>query len=177
MIILGIDPGKTVGLCLYDSESKAVLSSVCCTAPGLDAELHRLLPQAELVAVERPRVYGSGGREIADACEQCGWLIRRCGGMPVAAPLDGSGGAIVLWGHRVSTFERRAVLKALSGAIGQSVTKDAGVWQALLVLHGEDSGKKGGVLFGVKSHGRAALAVAWAAAQKEQELFLAAVPF
>lgn len=177
MIILGIDPGKAIGLCLYDIESKEVLAAEVCDAKAVDAALHRLLPQAGLVVVERPRIYGMGGREIADACEQCGWLIRRCGGMPVAATLGGLGDAIVYWGGRVFTFERRAVLKALSGAIGQSVTKDAGVWQALVALHGEGSGKKGGALFSVKSHARAALAVAWAAAEQETALFCASAPF
>lgn len=177
MIILGIDPGKAIGLCLYDSESKAVLSSEVCDARGVDAALHRLLPSAELIAIERPRIYGVGGREIADSCEQCGWLVRRCGGMAFSAPETGLGGAIVSWGGPVFTLERRAVLRALSDAIGQSVTKDAGVWQALVALHGEGSGKKGGALHGVKSHAKAALAVAWAAGEMRDTLFCLTIPF
>lgn len=175
--ILGIDPGKTIGLCVYDDLDRRVVSSETCTAAEVDAALHRLLPSVQWTVIERPRVYGMGGSEIADAIEQCGWLIRRCGGQPFAGPEPALGGAFLCWGGSVFTCERRGALKALSGALGETVSKDAGVWAALVTLHGEDSAKKGGALHGCKSHARAALAVAWTAAQVLVTDWLDDLPF
>lgn len=139
MIILGIDPGKAIGLCLYDTDARRVVVAESAEAATVNDALHRLLPAADATVIERPRVYGMGGNEMADTIEQCGWLIRRCGGMPVAATLDGAGGAFLCWGDRVYTCERRGALKALSDTIGSDVRKDAGVWAALLTLHGPDA--------------------------------------
>lgn len=177
MIILGIDPGKAIGLCLYDAEAKRVLHSEVCSDREVNDALHRLLPKAQWTVVERPRVYGMGGNDMADAIEQCGWLIRRCGGMPFAGPEPALGGAFTCRGGGVLACERRGVLKALSGAIGSDVRKDAGVWAALVTLHGEDAAKKGGALYGCKSHARAALAVAWTAAQVLATDWLDDLPF
>ena len=177
MIILGIDPGKAIGLCLYDTDARRVVVAESAEALTVDDALHRLLPACDLVCIERPRVYGMGGNEMADTIEQCGWLIRRCGGMPVAATLDGVGGAFLHWGDRVYTCERRGALKALSDVIGLDVRKDAGVWAALVTLHGgEGAAKKGGPLHGVRSHERAALAVAWSLGKVLTDKWLQSLP-
>lgn len=176
-LILGIDPGKTIGLCVYDDEARRVVTAEVCTAADVENAIHRLRPIVQWVAIERPRVYGMGGNDMADAIEQCGWLIRRCGGMPFAGPEPALGGAFTCRGGGVFACERRGVLKALSGAIGSDVRKDAGVWAALVTLHGEDSAKKGGALHGCKSHARAALAVAWTAAQVLATDWLDDLPF
>lgn len=157
MITLGIDPGKAIGLCLYDGSR--VLEAVVCTAADVDEHLHRLLPIADRVAIERVRAYGLAGKSIADGIEQTGWLIRRCGG--ACAPLSADVGGVLSWGPRLWTLERRAVLRELSRAVGSDVRKDAGVWAALTTLHGDGCTAKGGSLHGVKAHARAALAVAW----------------
>lgn len=211
MMILGIDPGKTIGLCLYDDMSARVVASECVTAANLDAALHRYLPRAAVIAIERPRIYGIGGNDIADACEQFGWIVRRCGGV---LPRKDHGGGVGTFGA-VLALERRAVTDALSAAVGQQVRGDGGVWAALKQLHGDDcerapqaaiegrpylpriqrvtatktraavQGQReqtaiepraaipAGPLYGVTSHARQALAVAWAAGSR----WLDFVPF
>jgi hypothetical protein len=176
-LILGIDPGKTIGLCVYDDQDRRVVSSETCTVAEIDAALHRLLPTVQWTVIERPRVYGMGGGEIANAIEQCGWLIHRCGGLPGCVAEPALEGSFLCWGRGVFTCERRGALRALSGALGETVAKDAGVWAALVTLHGEGSGKKGGALGGCKSHSRAALAVAWTAAQVFASDWLDDLPF
>ena len=163
MNTLGIDPGKALGLCLYDSTHARVLEAVVCTAADVDGHLHRLLPRADMTAIERVRAYGLAGKTIADGIEQTGWLIRRCGG-DCAPGSDERGIASWRVDGRLVSLERRAVLRALSDAVGSDVRKDAGVWAALVTLHGEGSDKKGGCLHGVKAHARSALAVAWSVA-------------
>ena len=164
MITLGLDPGKTLGLCLYDSTLARVLEAVVCTAEDVDEHLHRMLPRADRIGIERVRAYGLAGKSIADGIEQTGWLIRRCGG-DCAPGSDEKGVATWRTDGRLVSLERRAVLRALSDAVGSDVRKDAGVWAALVTLHGEGCDKKGGVLYGTKAHARSALAVAWAVAR------------
>jgi hypothetical protein len=106
-----------------------------------------------------------------------GWLLASLG-----ASLPDSSAAIVHCGGDVHTLERRAVVSALTAAVGQSVTGDAGVWQALCTLHPGAAQRpvaakpatrtkpavdavEAGPLFGVSSHARAALAVAWTLGQ------------
>ena len=70
-------------------------------------------------------------------------------------------------------FTRQQVIKQLSETMGQSVKTDAGVWSAMVDLHGgkgvADARKtktaEGGplALLSGKPHAKAALAVAWAA--------------
>jgi len=60
---------------------------------------------------------------------------------------------------------RRTVKRTLTEATQCDVTvkNDATAWAAILLLHGgESASKKGGALYGVRSHSRAALAVAMA---------------
>ena len=170
MVTLGIDPGKAIGLCLYDGDTGTVLEATVCTAAEVSEHLHRLLPRAAAIGIERVRAYGLAGKSIADGIEQTGWLISRCGGGALPAKDYGDGRAF--WSRQVFTFERRAVLRALSHEVGSDVRKDAGVWAALVTIHGEGCDKKGGKLYGTKAHARAALAVAWALSQD-----LIALPF
>jgi hypothetical protein len=111
---------------------------------------------------------------VANTIEQVGWLLAS-----LNAHLPEGKDAIQECGARlVYTLERRAVVSALTAAVGQSVKGDAGVWQALCTLHpgggqrpvaGKPATRskpavdavEAGPLFGVSSHARAALAVAW----------------
>ena len=97
--------------------------------------------------------------------------------MPFAVADPALGGAFTCRGGGVFACERRGALKALSGALGETVSKDAGVWAALVTLHGEGAGKRGGALAGCKSHSRAGLAVAWTAAQVFASDWLDDLPF
>jgi hypothetical protein len=137
----------------------------------------RLWKGAEVIGIERARIYGAGGASVANTIEQVGWLLASLG-----ASLPDSSAAIVRCGGDVHTLERRAVVSALSGAVGQSVKGDAGVWQALCTLHPGAAQRpvaakpatrskpavdavEAGPLYGVSSHARAALAVAWTLGQ------------
>ena len=172
MIAIGIDPGKTIGLCLYDGE-RVLAAEQCSTAA--EAVQHAMAwwlqyPEA-VVAVEWPRVYGIGGNDIADTCAQAGWIWGRLGG--ITPPIEG-----ITTGMRALT--RGEVVSALSRRMGQQVRGDAGVWAALVELHGGKGiadckpNKKGeggplGLLAG-KPHAKAALSVAWAVVDTVQRV-------
>ena len=180
MKILGIDPGATIGLCVYDTETRRAVWADQCTALGAamaGISYARLWKGAEVIGIERARIYGAGGASVANTIEQVGWLLASLG-----ASLPDSSAAIVRCGADVHTLERRAVVSALTAAVGQSVKGDAGVWQALCTLHpgggqrpvaGKPATRskpavdavEAGPLYGVSSHARAALAVAWTLGQ------------
>jgi hypothetical protein len=174
--ILGIDPGATIGLAVYDTETRRAVWADQYTALGAamaGISYARLWKGAEVIGIERARIYGAGGASVANTIEQVGWLLASLG-----ASLPDSSAAIVRCGGDVHTLERRAVVSALTAAVGQSVKGDAGVWQALCTLHpgaaqrpvaGKPATRtkpavdavEAGPLYGVSSHARAALAVAW----------------
>jgi hypothetical protein len=172
VIAIGIDPGKTIGLCLYDGDR--VLAAEQCSST-IEAVQHAMAwwlqyPEA-VIALEWPRVYGIGGNDIADTCAQAGYIWGRLGGL--GTPAEG-----VTTGMHALT--RGDVVSALSRKMGQQVRGDAGVWAALVELHGGKGiadckpGKKGnggplGLLVG-KSHAKAALSVAWAAVDTERRV-------
>jgi hypothetical protein len=159
--VLGLDPGFETGWCVYDPGAKRVVASgsfehgeipvpLPDTWRGCIPAIERCVPQG----ATRPQVVTSawiGGR----LAERVQWLL----------------------GDRTREVTRHEVRKALQLAVYGSlqVKDDSTVWQALKLLHGgdgaDDKGKRGerepGPLAGVKSHGRAALAVAWAVAQAE----------
>ena len=177
MKILGIDPGNTIGLCVYDTEARRAVFAAQHT------DLHEAMSHAahlddvwkcDAIGIERARIYGAGGASVANTIEQVGWLLASLG-----ASLPDSSAAIGYCGGDVHTLERRAVVSALTEAVGQSVKGDAGVWQALCTLHPGAAQRpvaakpatrtkpavdavEAGPLYGVSSHARAALAVAWA---------------
>ena len=164
---IGVDPGKTIGLCLYDDEAGKVLDA---------QEVTRVQDAADVVAVwwretdyprcaiEWPRFYAKGGNDIADTCAQAGALFWALGGRL----LPGETGVAK---ETVLTLTRAQVIKALTRQMGQEVRGDAGVWAALCDLHGGKAAataRKIGCLAALsgKPHARAALAVAWAASQR-----------
>jgi hypothetical protein len=180
MKILGIDPGATIGLCVYDTQAKrAVFAWQYTSLQDAMAGIYhaREFEGADAIGIERARIYGAGGASVANTIEQVGWLLASLG-----ASLPDSSAAIVRCGADVHTLERRAVVSALTAAVGQSVKGDAGVWQALCTLHPGAAQRpvaakpatrskpavdavEAGPLFGVSSHARAALAVAWTLGQ------------
>lgn len=159
MRILGIDPGATTGWCVYDSEAQKVLcvGEMACTPGRIQPiEYPTARQEVDVVAIEsfeeaRANIY----REVVQAAIIEG-RIRQDLSSRCIAPV-----------HAMPRMEVKKILTAaMHGEI--HVQKDKDVWQALLQLHGGDqSAKKGGPLYGVKSHARAALAVAvaWALRQ------------
>lgn len=157
MIVLGIDPGETTGWCVYDTEARRVVAS----GNVQQAQLRwRELPYFDVVVIERPEGQGATRPQVVD----CAWWAGQMYGMAVA-----------LFYSPIEALPRRAVVKALSTAVGTSLKGDAQVWWALCELHGgTEAARKGkaatkrapevtaGPLAGCQSHARAALAVAYA---------------
>lgn len=176
MRIIGIDPGKTIGLALYDSDSKQVLDAA--EGRGEQAILFAqalvydwLQEGASAVGIEWPRIYSKAGNDVADTCIQTGMLCWMLGAR--LFPVE-SGQWILQKNMYLHTVTRQQVVKSLGDKMGQAVRTDAGVWAALVQLHG-GSGvadkrttkkERGGPLAEVigKPHAKAALAVAWAVA-------------
>ena len=197
MKILGIDPGNTIGACLYDTEAKRVLFAGQYATPSEVLEVVHGTREwggtIDKIAIERPRVYQMGGKDMANTIEQCGWLIAKLDSyLPARGP-----DWVSDCGNNVWAVERKAVIQALTEAVGQTVKGDPGVWAAMCRLHPDAdrrpvagvpgrpaepprlrAGSKtkwtqgkpaveaieaipAGPLFGVSSHARAALAVAW----------------
>ncbi len=159
MKILGVDPGATSGWCVYDSEERRVVVSGQFATHDIVSAGNELVSMAglcrmpiahvDLAVVERPKGYGPTRPQVVDCAYVAGRLVQKL----IAA--------------RVHTgeLERREVCRRLTDAMfGEvRVRNDATAWAALLALHGGDAAaKKGGPLYGVRSHGRAALAVAFA---------------
>lgn len=185
MRVLGIDPGKTIGLCVYDTALRKVLDAVQVhTVADAHREITRMafVDQFKAYAIERPRIYSKGGGEIADTLEQFGALWVVCTRFAAAMPSESlprlpgayrvQAGPTPVW-----ALERRAVLSELSTQISAQVKGDAGVWTALCDLHGgkgtadQKQTKKLpqgplGALAGLP-HARAALAVAYVAGALE----------
>lgn len=146
MLILGIDPGATTGWCFYNSEARAVIAS----GQFPEYEIAGLPTEAiaATAVVERPKGYGPTRPQLVDCGYVCGRIVEALQG-----PME------------METYEmlRLDVCRALTDAMHgvMRVRNDATAWAALLELHGGPlAAKKGGPLYGVKSHGRAALAVA-----------------
>lgn len=175
MIVLGIDPGKTIGAVKYDSEAARIVGLPLVTRSAPEVVEWQDHGFSDITAIERPVSYRGSGRDVSDACEQAGWILGSLGFLLPEMDGDGTGPLrSSLTGNPFGyALERRAVKRELSAAVGSSVEKDSGVWRALVDLHGGKDCRpnhKGGAkcplpLHGVTSHARAALAVAWAAAR------------
>jgi hypothetical protein len=155
-MILAIDPGNTQsGYVLYNEATRGVLQS---GVRDNDDMLRIVQVWSEergcCCAIEMIASYGMPvGREVFDTCEWIGrfrqhW--RHCG---IAAILP-------------RLIYRKDVKLHLCG---QTKAKDSNIWQALLDKFGPVGTKKApGALYGIKSHARAALAVAVTAAETVQ---------
>lgn len=182
MRIIGIDPGKTIGMVLYDSDARKVIDATEMKGEtallGIRDFAHDWIHMDKVtaVAVEWPRIYSKAGNEVADTCIQTGmiWWMLGARGMPFE-----SGNWIYQKGVYLHSITRQQVVKTLSETMGQAVRTDAGVWAAMLELHG---GKgvadrratktiAGGplALLSGKPHAKAALAVAWAVSKSVSE--------
>lgn len=159
--ILGLDPGSTTGWCWYSTEFRSVLSAGQFAAHEIQEDLFERL-RADHVVIERPRGYGPTRPQLVE----CGWIagrllerVARLSGLPVV--------------HELTRLDVCQVLTtAVSGEV--RVRNDATAWAALQLLHGGDTaGKKGGPLYGVKAHERAALAVAVAWALRGEQSVVA----
>ena len=142
MIVLGIDPGATTGWVAYDTETRGV------TARGEFAGHGTVMlcahQQLDVVTMERLVPHGASYPQVVEAAYVAGRIV----------------GQFQVHVRELPRSEVRRILQdATHGAV--KVRDDKSVWAALLLIHGGDAaGEKGGSLYGVKSHERAALAVA-----------------
>lgn len=156
VIVLGIDPGATTGWCVYDSEAKRVVASGKFAEWDSDSVPDSALIGGDAAVVERPKGYGPTRPQLVDCGYVCGRIVERLR-FRYTAP-------------RVHELTRLEVCKTLTEATHGEVRvrNDATAWASLKLLHGDGCDKKGGALYGVKSHERAALAVAVAWAIKNE---------
>jgi len=143
MRICGIDPGKVIGWCEYCTDTRTVIrhGEIDSTAADAGDQIRLILGAIRVpLAIERPRAYGIAGNDIADACEQCGWILGVAGGTSVGR--DMLHGA---WDHSgdIYQLERRAVAHQLRQRFGVSVTGDSAIWKATLADHGGDAAMAG----------------------------------
>lgn len=151
MILLGVDPGSTTGWCLYDSDRRAVIVSG--EFQNWRIPFSVMLSGAEQVAIETPIPAHAG---IYPQTVECAYTTGR-----LVHELERHFSP-----DRVHELTRLVVRKTLQSQVHgvMHVRDDATVWGALKLMHGDDCHKKGGALYGVKAHGRAALACAVALA-------------
>lgn len=153
-MILGIDPGATTGWCVYDPTRRRVMSCGQFTEHHTDFSAYH--GSVTDVVLERPKGQGP----TLPALVECGITF----------------GRLMQWAsskwpptrvHELLRYEVKSLLSAAThGEV--NVRTDATAWAALVLLHGEGSGDRArkkdnrpqGAIGQVKSHERAALAVA-----------------
>lgn len=144
--ILALDPGtKQSGYVIYDADVRRVVHSGVLDNGAILLAVHQW--EVDLLAIEMIASYGMAvGREVFETCV---WIGRFMQAAPGNVP--------------VRRVFRKDVKMHLCGT---TRAKDANVWQALVDRFGPPGTKQApGVLYGVKSHARAALAVAVTAAE------------
>lgn len=143
-LILGIDPGTTTGWCLYDTATRRALRSGQFSESLRSPDFTMAEHEATCIVIEKPVAHGPTRPQVVE----CAWIAGRLAAHTMAQALT-----------------RREIKQALTEATQRDVvvTTDATAWAALKLLHGYGCDRKGGALWGVKAHERAALAVcvAW----------------
>jgi hypothetical protein len=142
--VLAIDPGATTGWVIYDSEKRCVIERGSFVGHYIVAT-----PMWELcdaTVVERPVAHGPTRPQVVDCAYVAGRLTERLADLDAAV-------------HELTRLDVKKVLTdATFGEV--RVKNDATAWAALKLLHGKRCDKKGGPLHGVRSHERAATALA-----------------
>lgn len=159
MMILAIDPGRTTGWALYDTDRRAVVDS-----GQFPEHLHDIRTAAvDHVVIERPKGQGPTRPEMVECGITFGRLIQW-------AESKWPPGHV----HGILRYEVKSILSAAThGEV--NVRNDATAWAALKLLHGDGCDRKArtrkgeivapaGPLGTITSHERAAVAaaVAWA---------------
>lgn len=164
-LILGLDPGETTGWCVYDSETRSAHSAgeferyESGVMLDVDQPYDVIVQERPVVFPARPRKGGQFSHgspsQVGDTCYYAGVLSERARRWSSITGYDPK--------RIYAELTRLDVKKALSIAVHKEVVAvdDATVRVILEMLHGgKTCWRKGGALAGVKSHMRAALAVA-----------------
>lgn len=166
MRILGIDPGATTGWVTYDADHKAVIRAGQFRGHELDIP-EAAMWDADTIVIERPEAYGATRPQVVECAFIAGHLCGEIRQMDL-----------------VQQLTRRQVCKILTDACSlpteDRVRNDATAWAALKLLHGPNSDRRprvrdgqvvepGGAIGMVRSHERAALAVAVAWSLQQQD--------
>jgi len=157
--IIGIDPGpRESGYCEYNPSTRGVFEAHIYSNDELwDSLADRTFLGTTILAIEFPCFYGKSvsiGKDVLETAAQVGWFE--------AAWWANKGRDAVI--RRIT---RREVRMHLCGTMRSG---DPQVWTAILDQYGGRAAALGtrkipGPLYGVKSHARAALAVAITAAE------------
>ena len=158
-LLCGIDPGERTGWCLYDPDARRVVRA--CTMPQSAQPTYDFFDDGSIPrrsvhhAIERPKGYGVTYPDVVECGIVFGQLWER------------------IANRTAEWLYRREVCMILSDATNGEVRvrNDSTAWAALCLLHGDGADRKpkvkkgivvepGGPLAGVRSHERAALAVA-----------------
>ena len=157
MLVLSVDPGVTSGWCVYNSTAKRVLEAGA--FPDFQLHVPGWPGSVDAIAIERPKGQGPTRPAMVDCGYVAGRLVERLSalfGLPV----------VELYRYEI----RKRLADLTHGAV--PVRNDAGVWAALVLLHGEGSDVKAttkreaGAIGLCTGHARAALAVAVVAADR-----------
>lgn len=147
MKVLGIDPGATSGWCVYDTKAMRVLD-----AGHFKADAFFDIPSkhfgCDAAVIERPVAHGPTRPEVVECAWVAGLLFRDM--------------LHILGRDKIHALTRLQVKQELTDAVHGEirVRNDATAWAALKLIHGRDCEKNYGALGLVRSHARAALAVA-----------------
>lgn len=150
MMIVGIDPGKTIGVCRYDTEGRRVVWAE--NYPSVDAVIKLVLAyNNDAVVIEKPVAHGPTRPDVVETAWIAGIIYRAC--LPACA---------------ITRLDvKTALITATHNEV--QVRNDATAWAALCLLHGGDAAglkatkkRPGGCLGPATGHARAALAAAYA---------------
>lgn len=166
-LLCGVDPGEKTGWCLYDPNGKRVIEAGMTERYELSARMEIAVHDAEIVVIEsmiEPRA-GIYPQTVKSAIYE-GRLHERIVNRRGIDDIE------LLSRHDAKLILTDATLNEVRAV------DDKNVWRALCLLHGDGADRKakvkkgvvvepGGPLAGVRSHERAALAVAVAAFLKK----------
>jgi hypothetical protein len=97
VIVIGIDPGATIGVAAYDTAAGRVLYSAQYRDPLQVTHYVGAVRQTHVVGaigIERARIYGAGGASVANTIEQVGWLLASLGASLPTAKMQSATAAV-----------------------------------------------------------------------------------
>lgn len=160
-MILAIDPGATTGWCVYDETERRVVDAGQFRGADCSPEAASVMGAVDVRVIERPVAHGPTRPQVVE----CAWIA-----------------GILCERLHCQELTRLEVKQRLTAAVLNEirVKDDATAWAACVLLHGPNSDKRpkvrrgeivepGGCIGGVRSHERAALAlaVAWALGESQ----------
>ncbi len=143
MKILGVDPGKNVGMVAWESDVGLLSHTIFTQNETMKYAEEIQFGEFDLIGIEMIGHYGTGmpvGNDVFDTCIFIGRLLE------------------ILKGYKTILVKRNEIKMHFCGSMR---AKDSNIRQALIDRFGKPGIKKSpGLLYGIKSHEWPALAVA-----------------